>query len=512
MNHLAQLSSYTLLHRRLFDLYQTACTARTPEGSDLYGALETIAQDSAARSDPRVAELIERYRRLLTLALKGADAADQSPDIRKSKLPVVLTSINPFSRAELQVQCLKQWKALGFEVYTLNHGAEMKALNDAGIGDSDIIQLGVEETGQDLFGKPMPRIRAVLNRAYARFDRDILIVNSDLYPAASDSSFIDIWRQSGDALALTRQEVLSIDSPVRRIWQPYRGGLDAFLLSYANLGKLRDELSLFPVSNRMCFGIVGWDYLMGALLKTRLGGTFLDSQVLLHEMHRPTYSNVDEFKHYLAAMQALGVGLYQDHTAAATEFSQQIDASCQKNLTVGGQTALQALLYKDPTPQENDPELGYLKELEKRAPQLVHAFGYSYVASATKALASRKVAFSELIIKFPDAEKKRSFSHIFLLFTLLLPVRNNEGFLITQSYPKGNKHAEAIQVIRQNTANDPDLRRLELAKLFCIELIDYGIFNPRLFNVLALSCENDAERTLLSEIKNFLTERTQDAA
>mgnify|MGYP001164668018 CR=1 FL=1 len=499
-----QTASYSEMNTQLFQLYSLATTGKASK-EDIWSKFNTLSADTPQAKNTGQQDLLKRYRALIDLALRGT--AQEGPDFRK---PIVITSINPYSRADLQIRCFRKWQKLGFNTFTCNHGSEIKALLKGGVPQDSIIQLGEEETGKALHGKHTPKILAVLGRAAAMFDSDVLLVNADLYPASEGTGFLSIWRQTGDMLALTREEVFSLDFPIDRACKPYRGGLDAFLLPQASVGKLLKELSLFPVSNRMCFGIVGWDYFVGAFIERRLGATFIDSHVLFHETHRPTYNNVAEFSHYLPALQALGIGLGKNHEQAVQEFSGIIESACQKNLSAQHVDDLRPSKIVQAAAL-NEQQQQVLNDLSRRMPNLVHAFGSDFVSRLIGGIASRQeIGFPGLIEHFRDSEYKRSFSQILLTLVLLLHLRGAKG--LTTEYPKGNMHAAAMRIIRDNSKDNPDLRRIEIAKIFCTELADYKIVNKRLFNALVLSCESDAERALMMEIRNFMTGKNEDAA
>lgn len=518
MNSLADKLSFAALHGRLFNLYQGAVEAGSKGEKPPLDEFESLVEQAAISGIENYEALVTRYRRLISLAAQTPRTARTAQNVPMlpapsvEELPLVLTSINPFGRGPLQLRCFLKWLDLGFDAYTCNHGVEMEALIALGVPKDRIIQLGDHETGKDLFKKPVPKIRAVLARAEAMFDKDLLLVNSDLYPAVHDTSFLTAWRKTGDVLALTRAEVMSLDHAVERVTRPYRGGLDAFLMPRATLVKLLQDLQLFPVSNRMCFGIVGWDYFVGALLERRLKGTFVDSRILLHEMHQPTYGNVDEFTHYLTSVHALGIGVGKNYVDTVAEYAHEIDSICGKNM-------------RDLSPEELTPDLAnaedaltetqraLLDDLIAKVPALVYSLGQAYVAALIVGVSNRQGAsFTDLVGQIQEHEHKRSFAQVLLFMVLILRLRPDHYRDVTQEYPKGNMHAAAVRMIRDNTHDKPDLRRLEVAKLFCTEAANYKIFNPRLFNALALSCENDSERTLVAEIRTFFTGDIQDAA
>lgn len=502
---MAEPLSYAALNSALFDVYDAARTGAAPEAVlDRFGALAAAA---GRAGEGRQGDLVDRYRQLLRLSLppQPQTAAAAAAETR----PVVLTTLNPFGRLDLQLRCFRRWQALGFEVFTCNHSRETEALVAAGLPPEAIVTLAEDETGAALHGKPVPKVQAVLRHAHGRFGRDLLLVNSDLYPAAETAAFLTGWRRAGTVLGLTRQEVLSIDHPVARLHQPYRGGIDAFWLPKDRLGLLIDTLAVFPVSDRMCFGIVGWDFFLGAVLLDRLGGTIADSHVLWHEMHRPTYDEIGEFAHYVPAMQALGIGPELEMSALGAAFAAQIDALCQSHGATGTDPALAAV---PPAPTEG-PVAAASAQLAAAVPQTVGVFGPDHIAAAAAALAAGEgVDLATLIARLPDPEVKRAFAHVLVLGCLALWLWPGAPAQIRDRYPPGNRHGDALRFALTATEGQPDLRRLEIAKLFVIDLAAYGIFNPRLYNVLALSAENAAERRLLTELRALARERSADAA
>lgn len=494
------------LHRALFELYQKA--EQTPLESQASIASDAAKLTSLLSACDRDLAVAKRYERLIALSQKhsvyrAANATpNQSAARRVKKLPIVLTSINPFSRANLQMRCVLKWQSLGFEVFSFNHYSETSSLTYLGIKQKNIIRLRDGEAGIELHGKPVPKIKAILNHALEEFDTDILLVNSDLYPAALNANFVNAWQRAGQTLGLTRKDVLAIDAPATNLTQAhYRGGLDAFLIPRPLLRAMTSKLSALEISERMCFGIVGWDYLFGALMRAHFGGAFIDSGLLLHEFHNPTYDEIAEFKHYTPAMQSLGCLGGNDFTGIARSFAKSISLSCVEN---SGYADLAGASENWRPRDLHEEEEGLLAHLTKLAPQLIYALELPYLRQVIQAIALRDdLTFSDLSVWLSDIEPNRKFAHLLLLFTLYINLRADQCETLTKRYPANQKHATVITELRQETADNPRLQRLKIAQIFCTEFADESIFNPVLFNFLVLSCDNEAERSLMSEIKSF---------
>jgi hypothetical protein len=419
---------------------------------------------------------------------------------------IVITSMNPFSKLAFQLQCFNTWKAAGFQVRTANVGSEAEALRAAGVSSEDIIILSADETGKALFGRPMPKIKAVLNHARQLSDgsSSVLLVNSDLYPAVRGTGIAAYWGSLGGAVALTREECPLIEAYNYHDQAPYRGGLDAFCIQADTLGPLIEGLNNLAVSERMCFGIPGWDYMMGALITSEsIGGSILDSGVLLHESHKTTYTNVDEFTHYLPEMASIaGVGT-ESPAQAAQDFSVIIGQACEANRPA---TKLAKTMYflrfqgaEDPSPPAQD----IWHTLAPYTRSNVWQGNYIYIAAfAHKTLQEDVRDFARISSFFtvnPDPQFRFDQVLVSILFSLLCQAAQGPRSLVTQ-YPQGNLHAKAVQEILDGYPEGSPWHRLDFARLFGAELVEHQIFNPRIYNYLALSCETELEHNLVTEI------------
>lgn len=428
-------------------------------------------------------------------------------------LPVVVTSINPFGRLAHQRRCFEAWQALGFETLSFNHPDEILRLVEAGVAETTLLPATEEDTGLALFGKPVPRVAAMLARvAQLRPGRPVILVNSDIYPAAGGPGFTGLWFDHAPALALTREEVSCLECSTETGRTPYRGGLDAFALEASALERINAELASRPVTQRMCFGIPGWDYLMGALIMSpRLGGAILDSGLLLHESHRSTYADVEEFAHYLDDIAALVDLRHTNATEGAAAFAALIAARCE---TATATTALVRAMHFDRVVPESPPGPGAVaaaRWLMGLAPELRWNHNLLILAALADRL-GRDPGFDlfSTLSFFASCRAGNALQMVDLLAATLLHLRCRPGPPPRDSYPPGNLHARAIEVILRGTEGDPHSRRIELTRLFCEELVSYAIFNPRLYNYLALGCGNDDERRLLHEVAVQIRARTPD--
>lgn len=445
----------------------------------------------------------------------------------ESALPVVATSVNPVDRSPdrmaHQLRCFAAWKALGFEVLSFNHPAEIEALRRAGLAAEDILPAMDHETGLETFGKPVPRIAALLARlARLRPGRAVILVNSDIYPAAGDPGFARFWLDQAPALALTREEAACLEAADFTTRAPYRGGLDTFMLGAPALVAILGALAGLPAAGRMCFGMPGWDYLMGALLASdRIGGRIMDSGILLHQTHPQAYAGIDEFAHYLPAMAALGLPMpvapdpRQAADAAARRFAERIARDCAAH---AGTTRLVRAMHFRPV-AGHDPcsaeALRICRDLQALLPALCWTHNLAVMARVAERIrAEPGTGFgASLALMVSERPGRQQLAEILAAALFHLDCRGPGFRALTERYPPGNLHARAIRVILDGTGGRPALREVEIARLFCSELVDHGLFNPRLYNWLALGCMNDTERGLLQALRARIGARmVRDAA
>lgn len=440
-------------------------------------------------------------------APEALDAARGGP----SDVPVVATSVNPFGDIAHQRRCFLAWRALGFSPHTFNSAEEASSLVATGFEEADILLVAEADTGLALFGKTVPRVLPTLGRLAALYgDRPVILVNADIYPAARHGDVMRFWLAEAPAVGLTREDCTLLEAHTLLDSRPYRNGLDAFVFRPGTLAAVIAALKAHPVSQRMCFGVPGWDFLLGAVVRApAIGGRLMDSAVLLHEEHRQTYANVDEFAHYIPAMAALGETDADNAADAAYAFHRTIVADCAA--AAGRAAFVRAISYAPPPARADDA-----------ARRTAHAFAalapfvrWNYDFQAMAALAARQAR--------PGAslERTRAFfktaagpEHGFTeelgatLFHLMCAREPRPVHVLgadERPAPLG-----ALGPLLKETATHPPLRRERLAAFFGGLLVEHGLFSPALFDTLALSCGADDARTFLSEI-HALVRRVSDA-
>lgn len=431
--------------------------------------------------------------------------------------PIVMTSINPFSRLHLQVRCFKAWKAAGFNIQTANTGAEADLLEKSGLSKTDIIILAPEETGQALFGRPVPKVMALLGHlsALCGDTRYGILTNSDIYPALRNTKITDYWAMIAPVVALTREETPLLETIDYESKSPYRQGLDIFGFQAGSLGNLIACLREYSQTERMCFGIPGWDYLMGAITTSdRIRGRILDSGVLFHESHPTTYGSIEEFGHFLPVIRSLTGVKSTDIDHGAREYAAYIDAACRQAREIALRGKI--MFFRPPESDTTiDPEsFSIAMHLHSCCTMLFTTQRQMSVARVVQdALQSKSINLTRaqaLFLKNPDPQFQ--FTQMLASILLVLLCRQAIGSRKpTSDYPAGNLHKKALQGIIAHYANAPAERNIAISQLFGAELIDHNIFNPRLYNYLVLCCKTDADRRLLRDIFTCI-ERSTHAA
>ncbi|WMS45355.1 hypothetical protein RDV64_23675 (plasmid) [Acuticoccus sp. MNP-M23] len=438
-------------------------------------------------------------------------------------LPLLVTSLNPFARLAHQLRCLEAWAALGLEVRTANTGAEAERLVAAGVSRAAIIELDEADTGAALYGKPVPRIAPLLRRLGEDPERAVLLVNSDIYPAMRSAEAVRFWAAQAPALALTREECATLESHRFAANTPYRNGLDAFLFSPRALKATNMMLAEMPVSAQMAFGIPGWDFLLGAVVRSPfVGGRLMDSGVLLHEIHETTYANVDAFAPYLPAMHDLDAATTYTATQAAREFHRIIVAECAAATSLS--RLAKAQFYRAPKPAAPSDAA---RSIALRLCELAPFVGWNYDFAALVALADRRIRSGQQELSADNrAGAGADFGAVQNFFrtgplghrlaedllAALCHLACRERTAPVRTYPAQTHHALKLETAISTTRDDPDARRAALAALFVADLVEEGVFNAALYKVLALSCQNDGERAILGALLDLCGDVHDDAA
>lgn len=420
--------------------------------------------------------------------------------------PLVATTINPFGDLAHQARCFGAWRALGLTPVTLNTAKEASSLVATGFDEADILLVAGEDTGKALHGKAIPRVLPALARlAEEAPDRPVLLANADIYPAARNTEILRLWFDEAPAMGLTREDCPLLEAHTILDRRPYRNGLDVFTFRPGIVAEVVTALSAHPVSARMCFGIPGWDFLLGAVISSpAIGGRIMDGVVLIHEIHRQTYDDVSEFAHYVPAMAALGAAEEGDSAAAAAyAFYRRIRDACAAS---EDQAALvQAMFYAPPQPAAppGDAACRIVLDLAERFPFV----RWNYDFDALTALAERQIATRapfERTRRVLRTESGAGHGVTEELLATLFQLRCRgpfRGRVLEPGAPPPDGLAESLY----ESAHDSAVRAERLAALFGDLLVERGEFSPVLYDYLALASPNATNRAILVDIAALAT-------
>lgn len=415
--------------------------------------------------------------------------------------PLVATTVNPFGDVAHQRRCFLAWRALGCEPVTLNAADEASSLVATGFAADEIITVAEEETGLALFGKGMPRVLPALERLVAEnAARTVILVNADIYPAARHGEVVRFWRAEGPAVGLTREDCTLFEAHTLLDSRPYRNGLDAFLFRPGVLGKVIEALAGYEVSGRMCFGIPGWDFLMGAVVRSpAIGGRLMDGAVLLHEEHRQSYANVDEFAHYIPAMTALGETAADDAAGAAYDFHRRIVADCAA--AESRAAFVRAISYAPVPVHADDRALAIAHAVASRVPFARWNYDFQAMAALAERQGRPGAAPERTRVFFRTAAgSEHGFAEELLAILFHLTCAAEAAPVRELAEGEDAEPLAALPDILRETATSPAARRMRLAAFFGELLLAHRLFSPALWDYLALSCGSDDDRTLLGAI------------
>lgn len=409
---------------------------------------------------------------------------------------LVITSVNPYAKLESQTRCFNAWKALGYDIISFNSESERNILLANGFEAEDLCLIQLSETAVGLFGKQIPRILPVINRACGLSYDNYILTNSDIFPAHRKpiSSFLASLK---DCIALTRNECVYLPNNKYTDNSPYRGGLDIFFFTRLGLVNIFNKLINEDVSERMTFGIPGWDYFLGYMIM-QSGGLIMDGEVLLHESHQTSYGKIDEFQFFADVMVKSGKFKTSEVNEIAAEFASNISLQCEANER--NSTLLKRLYYHAPALSKNALYDGDVVTILNEVETITLQFNIDIKITETL----RGFVKSQLNgISWVAAEAYRKnemqgmpiiqASFILLLIQLTVKKRLN-NLHVSSVYPMGNMHGVALRQIIQNTHG---MERMHyLLGLFCSELAEHNIFNKDLYKYFVLSA--DSQRKLSS--------------
>jgi hypothetical protein len=379
------------------------------------------------------------------------------------------------------------WKKLGYSIKTFNSSYEKSILLNEGFNEDDIVEIHSNETAKGFFNKGIPRILPLLNRAM-NLDYDAYVLtNADIFPSHRKvvSPFLASLNSS---IALTRNECVSIANNKPGDSFPYRGGLDTFFFTREGLTNIFQQLLKKDVSERMTFGIPGWDYYLGHII-LESGGMFMDGEVLLHQSHQTTYSQVDEFNFYAEVMYASEFISQSDTGALVSFFANKIDVECAANQKIS--TLFKRMFYARPT----IPEIAlYSDDIDEVLTEIKKEIEFNdFDLKVTIGLRAFIQDQLESISCFNAEEFRKSLmNHVsiiessFILLSIQLIIKKMKNKLnLSVQYPKGSLHGAALRQIIENTQGAERLKYL--INLFTSELVEHNIFNHQLYKYLVLS-------------------------
>jgi len=416
---------------------------------------------------------------------------------------LVITSINPKAQLDYQKACFNKWKKLGYIVKTLNCKKEKESLLKCGFDANDVVELAIEETAFQLYGKAVPRILPVMNRAVAHGAGATIFVNSDIYPAQQKNSS-NYLASIADTIALTRSECIELRDNRYTDSTPYRGGLDIFFFTKKGLQNVFKSISTIPIAEHMAFGVPGWDFFLAHELFYMHKGKIMDGEIFLHKTHKTTYNMINTFELFAEQMHKSGYYQSAQTTELASEFATIISCQCIMNKT--SSRLLKRMYYSKPDKLDSPPpKYASIINIESKFKKILANYNIDNSYDVTRI---RNIIRAQLDgASWIEAESYRDnyfnrlpFTNGYLFLVLLqLIIKSYCGnHQLTYKYPKNSLHGIAVQEIMANTSGKEELRYI--IKLFANELIDHSIFNLNLFKYIALSATNSISLGLCSAI------------
>lgn len=422
---------------------------------------------------------------------------------------LIVTSINPWSRLEAQLECYQAWKELGYRVKTYNCSEEYERLVRAGVSRQDLVEIDEAKTSKHINGKPIPRIMPVLEDACNIGSDNIILVNSDIYPAQRKKVTGFLASLSG-AMALTRKECVAYPDALHTDRYHYRKGLDIFFFTNEALKRIYARLLKSDVSQRMTFGVPGWDFFLGHQILCDPEGAILDGEAFLHAVHPTTYHDASEFSHYAAEMAKSPMyGTVEGHNIEQ-KFVKLIDLNCERNAKAS--QALRSAYYQNVQESENS---GYaLAKTVQR--EFYGALARHNIEAPNDSKSLRLFISAQLerpnweAAQFYAMHRMAALSAIdksLMLLLLLLIVMRATGLKTEKdNYPKGNMHVPAVrEILGRHEEGLP--RFMSILSLFANEAINHSIFNTTLFKYIIVSTENPRSLNLCIAIEDYCSKR-----
>lgn len=408
-------------------------------------------------------------------------------------MPLVFTSINPFGSLDWQLKCYNSFRSTGHEIFSVNHDSEIHELSNQ-LNSVSTIPLSDREVSTCRPGKSLGKIHSVLTRMLSFDKRDYyVLVNSDIYFSGRKSCISQLLSKSS-AVALTRSDIQQSEEKSSFGGLPYRGGLDIFLFTRSGLVETIDHIEKYPaICEEMAIGIPGWDYMIGAIILSEIGGRIMDSGNLFqHAVHKQTYSQLDDFRNIASVLYTKGLVSSQEPSHAAADYAQRISYECQQNYSF---TAAISLVFRRYSSSNMSHTLQFSPALQL-SNELTTAISRLYFSQNLIKIRKTILHICKNEIKDYLAIKNCFlFGNSFTVNILQLIVcascilSFNQGTRrLSSIYPTGNAHKACLNVIKR--VEQPEERTFYLVDLYYTELIQYNIFNIDIFCYL-VSIQHD---------------------
>lgn len=408
----------------------------------------------------------------------------------------VITTVNPFGDVDYQKKCFESWKKAGYLIRSYNAESEAIKLYEFGFAHSDIFVIPDEETTFAENGKYLPKVSPIITRI-AEEAEDIILTNADIF-ALHSLNLQRVFASLANAIAFTRREVLSLDCTDIRDNEFYRGGLDLFYMSSSSVSKLAKDLVNLPSSKRMAFGVPGWDYLLGAYIFRKLKGKICDGPIVAHTFHKNTYSALEDFSIYAIDIAKMMHWETTDPYEVANQFALEIERNCLRNIVE--RTRLQMFYNSNGSKSQ-------LSQQESANINLADIDGLLDFADVNKlkvvlqkVIATKDWALANQFAANCFVRTSAFTAKAFCLWNYLNSDFNKTADWNTD-YPQGNLHGKAIE----NTLSlKDDDKNNAIFDVFSTELVNFGIFNKRLFDYLVWNCENEVQIKIFENIKSIV--------
>ena len=397
----------------------------------------------------------------------------------------ILTTLNPYTRIDIQKKCFYRWRSLGYNIKTINVVEEAALLLELGLSESDIIKIEDEDTNYKIFNKKIPKIKKCFDlfNKFTKTNDYFMLVNSDIYPCFT-GNVENFFNSLCIGLAFTRCEVDSLSKlPIDDNYSHYRGGLDIFFFNKKGLEKISNELSKNTVYERMTFGIPGWDFYL-AYLMLKFEMKILDSEIFLHEIHKQTYSDISEFNKYAKYFIEYISSNDSSYIVVAEKFANEINNQCEKNNSLS-RTINVCYLYR------NNFSKKIINDSDFDIDNFTTHHGIDF----------QNVKWSSLREYFATDNFLSSANIRLLILERLLETRSELSF--TFKYPLGNLHAKAVVDIM--SFPDAERKFLGFYDLFCDELFTYNIYNKRILALMFIQLKDIDKIKKIKKITSYFT-------